>query len=682
MSAVVGLVRLDGRPVEAAEIYRMVDSMPHRCVDGRGAWAEGGVGLGHGMLHTTPESLYEALPVLSEDGRYTLTAHARVDNRQELLPLLGLDTAAPDSAVLLAAYQAWGESSLNRLVGDFAFCVWDSLERKLVVARDHIGCYPLYYYHEEGRLFAFASEPKALFQVEGVDRRLNERRVGDYLGWVRDEREATIYEGVLRLPPAHVLTLSQGEGLRVEQYYDLRSMSKALGERSDEEVIREFRQLFFEAVRCRMRSYGPLASQLSGGMDSSSVTAVARLLADGDELLRTYSILFPQSDSCNESDYIDAVLAEGGLRPSYIDGDAVTPLGNIEEVYEGLDDHLVGGTQHLVWAVMKQAAEEGVRVMLDGLDGDNVVGHGDLYFRELALQGDWAEFARQARQTVARFQGADHGQTFERTLGSLSGLVGKFAFPEVERLANEGGVVAFAKAMFGLGRHLGVRRRWLLRRYATSLVRGVLRGGETQAYTLQSSELPAFIRPEFVERVGLAARKEEVERSMGYRFESVRELQRQVLASPRMAVGFETTHHYAALHGIDIRHPFMDRRLIEFCVSLPSRFSYREGWTRYILRCALEDVLPEKIAWRVGKADLSLSSEAGLFGPDRAVVESVLQAPGELGRYVDTDMLKEIYAQGEAAPEHTQTLFTQVIALGVWLRKWSASVDSSPSVAV
>src|SRR5881296_79829 len=212
MSAIVGIYFLDGRVVDGAALQSMVEQLAHRGPDGSGVWSEKEVGLGHRMLWTTPESLLEKFPLVNAAGDLVLTADARIDNRDELLAALGLESppiqGISDGQLILRAYERWGERCPDRLLGDFAFAVWDRREQVLFCARDHFGVKPFYYYRAD-RLFAFASEIKALLCLPEAPRRLNEVRVADYLdgGLLLGDKAGTFYQDILRLPPGHSLTI-------------------------------------------------------------------------------------------------------------------------------------------------------------------------------------------------------------------------------------------------------------------------------------------------------------------------------------------------------------------------------------------------------------------------------------------------------------------------------------------
>ncbi len=208
MSGIAALYNLDGRPVEPALLRRMTDVIAHRGPDGAGVLTDGAVGLGHRMLRTTPESLGERQPLTDETGEFAITFDGRIDNRDELLAGLRAAgarlEAGTDAELVLRAYQAWGEDSPRRLLGDFAFVIWDKRQRRLFCARDQLGVKPFYYQRDE-RTFRCGSELHQLLQDPAVKREPNEGMVGEYLATVVTTLEETLYRGVFRLPPGHLL---------------------------------------------------------------------------------------------------------------------------------------------------------------------------------------------------------------------------------------------------------------------------------------------------------------------------------------------------------------------------------------------------------------------------------------------------------------------------------------------
>src|SRR5437899_3351224 len=239
MSAIAGIVRLDGAPADPANLERMLERLAHRGPDGHGSHIADSCGLGHRMLWTTPESLHERLPLMNPTGDLTLTADARIDNRDELCSLLSAPSTVTDADLILQAYARWGERCPEHLLGDFAFALWDARRGLLFCARDHFGVKPLYYHHRPGRLFAFASDITRLLVLSDVPRRLNETRVADYLVPLLEDKEITFYEEIVRLPPAHRMTVDR-EGIRRQEYWSL-DPEREIRLGADDEIAATFR---------------------------------------------------------------------------------------------------------------------------------------------------------------------------------------------------------------------------------------------------------------------------------------------------------------------------------------------------------------------------------------------------------------------------------------------------------
>jgi asparagine synthase (glutamine-hydrolysing) len=317
MSAIAGMFRPQGPDVSSSDVERMTEALRELGPDSCGIWCDDRIGFGHRMLHTTPESLEETLPCFHPAARLAITADARLDNRAELIEALGLrdrrEAEVTDSDLLLAAYERWGASSLDRLVGDFAYAIWDGRRRQVFCARDHFGVKPLYYYRS-GKLFAFATGIHALFEVGGVRRRLNRARVAAFLQGDHEDKAATFFEEILRLPPAHFLTV-RAEGAELRQYWRL-DPTREVRRRSNEEYAEEYRALFVEAVRSRLRSALPVGSTLSGGLDSSSVASAARnlLRERGSGPLHTFSARFQSIPKVDEGSHMRSLKTNLSMR--------------------------------------------------------------------------------------------------------------------------------------------------------------------------------------------------------------------------------------------------------------------------------------------------------------------------------------------------------------------------------
>ena len=206
MSGIAGMVAFDGASPTASEIEAMTAPLARRGPDGTHISVQNQAALGHTLLATTPEALVEVLPLTDDRTGCTITADARLDNRDELMIALNLTQETRiigDGELILRSYLKWGEQSPTKLLGDFAFAIWDPRSASLFCARDQIGMRQLIYHHEVGRQFVFATEPAAILALPDIDAPLNYDRVGDFLSNMEGaDLTSTFFRGVFRLPPA------------------------------------------------------------------------------------------------------------------------------------------------------------------------------------------------------------------------------------------------------------------------------------------------------------------------------------------------------------------------------------------------------------------------------------------------------------------------------------------------
>ena len=279
MSGIAGIIRFDGRTIEPGLINRMTDAMAFRGPDGIRHWTCGPVALGHCLLATTEEAAADRQPLSNEDQSCILVMDGWLQNWTELRAnllakgaVLRTDT---DCELVLRAYELWGRDCLTHVHGDFAFVIWDARRHEAFCARDRIGMRPFHYFYSEELGFVFASDPKAILTVPGVRRKLDEGRIADTFiaGMEGFDQTSTFYRDVYRLAPAHCLSV-RPQGLRNERYWRFEP-TKPLRLASDNEYSEAYKAVLSEAVRSRLRGGATTAAMLSGGLDSSSVVALA-----------------------------------------------------------------------------------------------------------------------------------------------------------------------------------------------------------------------------------------------------------------------------------------------------------------------------------------------------------------------------------------------------------------------
>jgi asparagine synthase (glutamine-hydrolysing) len=384
MSGICGLFNLDDAPVAEAGLRAMTAMLERRGPEATGHWRSGPVGLGHTLLATTPELLFERQPFKHRETGCVITADVRLDNRNELLRALKLETRCDsigDAELILLSYVLWDEDCLNRLLGDFAFAIWDPRRRTLFCARDHFGLRPFYYYHAAHRRFLLASDARAILVVPEVPYRINNGRVADFLvselEWI--DYTSTFYEDIHRLPPGHKLTVSPA-GLDVAEYWRPAPVPEP-APKSDQDWAEGLLEILTQAIDVRLRApSGMVASMLSGGMDSGSVVAIGKDILDkrGDGPLPTISAAKRDDPDCAESRAVKAALSVPGISPAtvYLD-DIPKVVGQLLTDFEEPFD----GEMMIVKNIYLKAHEQGRRVVLDGAGGDVLLSPGTYILR-------------------------------------------------------------------------------------------------------------------------------------------------------------------------------------------------------------------------------------------------------------------------------------------------------------
>lgn len=563
MSGLFSIYHLDAAPLAVEELQAMVELLRPCGPDGVGLWRSGPVGLGLTLLATTPELQAEPQPVVHRATGCAIAADVRLDNREDLLAALG-STAVGDAGLILAAYLAWGEQCVARLRGDFTFALWDPQRQALLVARDPFGLRPLYYHWSAGRLFACASTARSLLALPDVPRQVNEARIADFLVQQLEgvDHTSTFFSAIYRLPPAHAALITP-DGMRLWRYWTPEPRAE-LRLSSEDAYAEALRDVFTAAVRSRLRTAGPVGATLSGGLDSSSVVAVAReLLAEtGQGPLHTFSGVDPDPTNCPETKAIHAALTMPALQPhlvSYAELDRLMP--ELAELSWSLDEPF-DDSMTLLRAVYLAAHHRDIKVMLDGGAGDIVLSEGDALAR-LLRRGRWLAAYRHAAG-LHRFFGDRYS-------------VGR----ELWRSAR----LAFTPS--------SVRR--LYRR---------LRSPNLEQRVAANLRI-SLISPEFARRVHLAQRLSLLDSySNANRLLSGGEQLARALNHPYVAAARERFWRTAAPLGIEPRDPFLDYRVVDFCLALPDDQRASTGWPKAILRRATGDRLPEAVRWRIGKEHL------------------------------------------------------------------------------
>ena len=651
MSGMAGIFYRQGQPVDPVKLSAMIDILAHRGPDGAGIWYQGSVGLGHRMLHTTPESLLETLPLVNSGLELAITADARLDNRETLLHQLDIDdrsaVAVSDSQLLLAAYEKWGESCPQYLLGDFAFAIWDGYKQRLFCARDHFGVRP-FYFHASHDLFAFASEVKALLAIEQVPEDLDEIQIGDFLLGLYESAERTFYQSIHRLPPGHAMTVSHA-GIEQWCYWALDASEEIIFQ-SDDLYAETFRQLFEEAVRCRLRGHLSIGLLLSGGLDSSSLAVVAEkiLAQNGQAPLYTFSGVFDELPECDERPYIRETVKGRNIKPEMISISTVGPLTDASRMIWHQDEPFYAPHMFMQWHILGQASSSDCRVMLDGHDGDTTVSHGYGLLPEQARNGQWLALAANLKPMTAT-EGERFWPTYLAYLWKLNLRPRLRQYRPIRK----------------------VQQMW----------RSTMRRAGAEQPTQRV--LPPWAPPiaaEFAQRTDLYERYQVWDKRRPERAPTEKERHYRSVIDQRHVTGLEILNKVGAAFGREMRHPFWDRRLVEFCLRLPAEQKLGNGWGRLILRQAMDNELPAKVCWRRDKTNFLPSFNQALFGLQRRQLDALIEgSPGALEGYLNLPSLRAHYEHVKREPAraggHEIFALWRAVSLALWLENRSKLSD-------
>jgi asparagine synthase (glutamine-hydrolysing) len=570
MSGIAGIIRFDGAPVEPGLVEKMTSAMSHRGPDGIHHWVKGSVALGQCMLCTTPESLEEKQPLTNEDETLVLVMDGRVDNWEELRKeLLGRGARLrdrSDAELVLRSYEMWGKDCLAHIDGDFAFVVWDARRRVAFCARDRMGNKP-FNYHWDGRTLAFSSELHAILALPWVKRELNEGVLAEFLGNEWYSRDETFWTGVMRLPARHRMH-ADAAGPRKERYWDP-DLFAVLSFRRDDEYVEHYRELFAAVVRRMSRSHLPAAFEVSGGLDSSAIFAVAETLRRADKLpapaIAGYTLDFTGDPDADEMTYARAVGSHLGIR-----------LHEIPPAHRPLEWYREGARQYgefpgypngtMALTLRERVRGDGSRVLLAGEGGDEWLGPsspGHYYAEELAAS-HWRTALACARTDVEMLGPAAAARWFIR-----SGVIPLLPEP-VKALGRS--VKRTVRADPGASAP-GLPRAedWL-----TPVIRASLDQRRSQ-YCSGGGEPPVHHRSQ---RLQLLAFHD------GYAA-SAREAEERSMAS----------------QGLELRLPFHDPKIVQFALSTPERLRSLGRSTKRLHRRAMRDALPGIVLERMTKAD-------------------------------------------------------------------------------
>lgn len=599
MSGIAAVFHFDGSNVEPGTIERLTEEMAYRGPDGISHWQDGPAALGFGALHTTAESMTAAQPLVSDDGNLVLVLDGHLHNLEALRDELRAKGAAirtrSDAEVVLRAYEVWGEGCPLRIEGEFAFVIWDRRQGTAFCARDHAGLKPLHY-HWDGKRLIIASDPGAILVAPGIAQEPNKVMIAQVLTneWIT--RGETIWKGVMRLLPATWARFGK-DGMRTAIYWSPPT-EVTIRYRRDEDYYDHYRELLVDCVRQSSRSQLPVASDVSGGLDSSAVFAVAedlrrkgQLLAPG---LKGYTYRFEQGSAPDELDFARAVAAHVGAEVQEVEPFFPDLSWFAERARLDRDMAPYPNTAMAV-SIGEKLVQDGCRVSLSGEGGDEWLAGRAYYYAEQISERDWPAVGRSFREDMS-----DMGV----------------------------GAVSYRLARFGLVPYL------------PATVMRLLRSRRPKGPNAFDG---AFWLDPAIEQVLTECRNAADKSSAMAIANRPRRSMFESLKNPFFELARDQFDRQCARVGYEPRTPMYARRFIEFAFSTPERIRLRGRTVKHVHIQALDALLPEKVRNRRTKADFSLAFERHLDKMHDVFVDLLPAAGGDYLRRGGMERLYSCY---------------------------------------
>lgn len=608
MSSIFGIFSREGATVEKAALEKMQQKLSYWKADRSKIWCKNAMGMGQLMLCVTPESLKEHLPFT--EGNLTITANARIDNRDEVFRQLNLRQSLAeltDSYLILQAYLKWGEHCPKYLKGEFAFSIWDEQSKTLFCAKDAIGVRPLYYCitHQN---FIFSSEIGGILASGLVEKGLNDFMLAIHLVGFKGEKEQTSFKNILILPPAHWIKVTP-EQVKKERYWDV-NLDKTLRLKDSASYEEAFRFYMKQAITRATRSAFPIASFLSGGLDSTSITGITLKEKIAPKPLYLYSWAHPEGDTTDYEDdreYIETFLdfhhqERNSFSHEYLHGSEgyFSLLPKLQPFY---DEPFRDLEHYTRFQSYERAREVGVRTILSGVGGDEFVSSfGYEHIVGLFLKMRWGKAANELLQIKKA-----RGYGFKGTL--------KKELIKPLRLLFQG------KETWGRGA-IDAGRSFLENKRNRYYINPHLKNELNFEQLIEEHLDQGLLRHPF--------------------FDPVRQRHYLNLHDGHLDISFNQRYQASLAYGMVYNYPLLDRDLVEFCLNIPSDQFHQNGQGRSLIRRAMKNYVPQNILIRNTKYATSPHMLRRIHSEEQLMMEMIERGERNslVRRYIDLKSLK------------------------------------------
>lgn len=552
-----GIFGVVNRKIPKEKAEECLDRIRHRGPDAEGLWQEDGVTLGHRRLAILDLSDNGRQPMSYDGGRYQIIFNGEIYNfieiREELTKKGYTFKSDSDTEVVLASFLEWKEECLQKFNGMWAIAIWDRQEKVMFLSRDRFGVKPLYYteWNQEGYAFAIASEMKALTPL--LDRIEPNRKIvmNPELMVHYESTQECVIEGIRRFPAASY-AYADRNGMKITRFYDTLSHIHAVPE-TYEKQVEEFRELFLDACKIRMRSDVTIGTALSGGLDSSATICAMAHIAKNDTDVRVnhdwqhaFVASFPGT-ALDETPYAQQVTDYLGIRSTFVEINPSRVIDRFEDCLRMFEDVYV--TSPIPMMMLYGALREnGTLVTIDGHGADELFGG---YTFDFLHALDDAENKEERDLILQTYMDSFAGGNSNTALNQNAGQI--------------------------------------LRRYYRRKITGRIRGDIVRP---RASSQPEFKKLDHLNRILYASTHENI--------------------LPTLLRNYD---RYSMASGVEIRMPFMDYRIVEYAFSIGWRSKLHGGYSKSIIRDAMAPYMPKEIAYRKSKIGFNTPVVEWMQGP-------------------------------------------------------------------